>query len=264
MVIRATRDQVVLKIKFYAEKGDLLDKRVVRASRTTSVDDLSSVLQEDIVSVIATTEHDDFVENRDGQHEFQYDIGFRFEISGFGSYTWAKDEYPYPNIETLADLFAKPDRSDKVVEVVVDIQVVKAGPKKNDWTVKVLARNYDWYEKKLYRIGISTATDTGSDVTPEDRDALMAKLNAAEEDNKIATYDALLASRGWNTKKEDPPTDLIATPVHDFGDVCFGDVTLITKVDDSHKEHIYFKPFDGNVTKKNLMEQIRRHLSRDQ
>ncbi|KAK5710332.1 hypothetical protein LTR17_018981 [Elasticomyces elasticus] len=261
MVIRATRDQVALKVRFYAENGDLLDKRVVRASRTTSVDDLSSVLQEDIVSVIATTEHHDLVTNRDGQHEFRYDIGFRFEVSGFASYTWAKDEYPYPNIDTLADLFRKPDRSDKVVEVVVDIEVVKAGPKKGDWTAKVLARRYDWCEKKLYRIGISTATDTESDVTPEDRDALMAKLNAAEEDNEIATYDALLASRGWNTKKEDPPTDLIATPVHDFGDVCFGDVTLNTKADDSHKEHIYFKPFDGNVTKKNLMEQIRKYHS---
>ncbi|KAK3640613.1 hypothetical protein LTR56_003676 [Elasticomyces elasticus] len=262
MVIRATRDEVALKVRFYAEQGDLLDKRVVRASRTTSVDDLSSVLQEDIVSVIGATDDHDFVTARDGQHEFRYDIGFRFEISGFESYTWAKDEYPYPNIDTLADLFLKPDRSDKVVDVVVDIELVKAGPKKDDWTVKVLARRYDWCEKKLYRIGISTATDTESDVTPEDRDALMAKLNAAEEDNEIATYDALLASRGWNAKKKGPPTDLIATPVHDFGNLCFGDVTLITKVDDSYKEHIYFKPFDGNVTKKNLMDQIRKYYSR--
>ncbi|KAK5700723.1 hypothetical protein LTR97_005240 [Elasticomyces elasticus] len=259
MVIRATRDQVALKVRIYAENGGLLDTRVVRASRTTSVEDLSSVLQDDIVAAIADTDHRDFITARNGQHEFRYDIGFRFEVSGFRSYTWAKDEYPYPNIDTLADLFRKPDRVDKVVEVVVDIKVVKAGPKKDDWTVKVLARRYDWYEKKLYRIGISTATDKESDVTPEDRDALLAKLNAAEENNEIATYDALLASRGWNTKKEDPPTDLIATPVHDFGDVCFGNVTLITKVDDSHKEHIYFKPFDGNVTKKNLMDQIRRH-----
>ncbi|KAK5726207.1 hypothetical protein LTR17_012922 [Elasticomyces elasticus] len=262
MVIRAARDQVALNVRFYAEKDDLLDKRVVRASHTTCVDDLPSVLQEDIVAVIAADDRQDVVAKRDGQHEFRYDIGFRFEVSGFRSYTWAKDEYPYPNIDTLADLFLKPDRSDKVVDVVVDIEVVKAGLKKDDWTVKVLARRYDWCEKKLYRIGISTATDTESDVTPEDRDALMAKLNAAEEDNEIATYDALLASRGWNAKKKGPPTDLIATPVHDFGNVCFGDVTLITKVDDSYKEHIYFKPFDGNVTKKNLMDQIRKYYSR--
>ncbi|KAK3624089.1 hypothetical protein LTR56_021212 [Elasticomyces elasticus] len=241
MVIRATRDQVALKVRIYAEKGDLLDTRVVGASRTTSVEDLSSVLQDDIIAVIADTDHRDFVTARNGQHEFRYDIGFRFEVSGFRSYTWAKDEYPYPNIDTLADLFLKADRRDKVVDVIVDIEVVEAGPKKDDWTVKVLARRYD------------------CDVTPEDRDALLAKLNAAEENNEIATYDALLASRGWNAKKKDPPTELIATPVHDFGDVCFGDVTLTTKVDDSHKEHIYFEPFDGNVTKKNLMDQIRRH-----
>ncbi|TKA72857.1 hypothetical protein B0A55_07702 [Friedmanniomyces simplex] len=247
---RVKASEVALDVKFYAEKDKLLDSRVIRLERETTVTSLTKALHDTIVAVIRATGHIPFAKKRGGKHDFLYDIGFRFTDSGFRNYTCLIDSYPDLNIDTLADLFREPDKKDKTVDVVVDIEAEKRDTNSKkvpaaDWAKNVrhgvILETYDYF-----RLGISTATEEESKISETAANALRARVDAAQHADTISTYDALLAWRYNGTSPGWPGSGwLIPVPVHDFGDVCFGnsyDSDYI--VEESHEGHIYLDPFE--------------------
>ncbi|TKA45833.1 hypothetical protein B0A54_03518 [Friedmanniomyces endolithicus] len=249
MVKAKTRD-VILKVRVYAGRDDLLKKQDVRVDSTTAVLGLSDALHETIVSVIRDTNHSDFAKKRNGKHNFQYDIGFRFaqSPSSFRGYTHGIDTYPELNIEPLADLFPEPSKPGNVIDVVVNIEVEKrsGGSKKvsaGDWT-QTIGPSYALLTYDYFRLGISPGSEEKRDISKKEANTLWASVDAAKREKTIATYDALLA---WRRSGERglPGQWLFPVSVHDFGDVCFGDCNRSEyAVPGSHRQHIYLDYFE--------------------
>ncbi|KAK0348010.1 hypothetical protein LTR91_001895 [Friedmanniomyces endolithicus] len=258
-MVKAKTTGVTLKVCVYAGGGELLHEQDV------GVGPSDRQLHDTIESVVRTTDHPSLARQRNGKNDFHYDLGFRFAESRV--YLHGLDNYPELNIDTLADLFPPHGKQDKVIDVVVNIEVHprngegkklvardRSQKGENGYTVRkcdYLIRTCDYF-----RLGISIATDKVSDFSEKEADAVRARVDTAKREKTISTYDALLAWR-WSDEQGLPAQCLVPVSVHDFGDTCFGDCDRIDyHVEASHEEHIYLDYFQS-FNRKGTLEELK-------
>ncbi|KAK1071336.1 hypothetical protein LTR74_003466 [Friedmanniomyces endolithicus] len=240
-MVKAKRPEVItLNVHVYAGRDTLIDEQVVQLDPATPVREFHEALHDTIASAIRNTDHPSLAKTRNGKNDFHYDLGFRFAESRV--YLHGIDNYPELNIDTLADLFPAHGKQDKLIDVVVNIEVHP----RNGGGKKAPARN-------------RSQKDKVGDFSEKQADSVRARVDAAKREKTIATYEALLAWR-WSDEQGLPAQCLVPVSVHGFGDVCFGDCNRIDyHVEDSHEEHIYldyFQSFNREGTLEELKKKV--------
>ncbi|KAK3067725.1 hypothetical protein LTR53_015227, partial [Teratosphaeriaceae sp. CCFEE 6253] len=267
MAITADPGEVALDVKIYAQgrTDDFICRTVIKVPLTTTIggvdEGLSKRLRDTIIAAIRKPGHKDFQDKLAGKHAFLYGIGFRFKASGYDGYISTLDGRPDLNIDTVADCFPWSGARDKIIDVVVHIHVKARCPKSvmlaaEDWD-RAVQPCADWARCDLHRIGFFTDVAGGGD--PSDPEGIIrTKMEGAKQRNEIATYEALLAACGQEAEKSEPPTQLLAVDVHDFGNVCYGDGHFWPSgpVTDMHAAHSVAHAFSGTHDIAALMKKV--------